>query len=334
VKVKAVNLFQFVFFLAIGGVLLYFAFRGIDLNELIVTLRHAGYGWVALSLVFAFLALLFHAYRWQLLLGVIDKHPRVSRILLAVNVGYLANFVFPRIGEITRCGVLNRTDKLPVDKVFGTVVAERMCDMLMALLLLALVLALKFETASGFMMRNVIYPMKRMVPETAGILWGAAILLLAAAAFFLLWHIFQKQLLQIKALRKIKEWLAGVFQGIKSILKLNRFGLFLLLNLLVYGMYFMQTYLMFFALPHTASLGMADALFILVVSSLSFVVPVQGGIGAYHVMTSVGLTVFGLSREEGMAYATLSHSATSLLLILLGALSLLILYTGKFTKPQ
>jgi uncharacterized protein (TIRG00374 family) len=330
VKAKIVNFFQFLFFFAIGSVLLYLAFRGIDLNKLIATLRHADYEWVVLSLVFAFLALLFRAYRWQLLLGAINKHPHISRILLAVNVGYLANFAFPRIGEITRCGMLHRTDKLPVDKVFGTVVAERMCDMLMILLLLALLLALKFETTGGFMMHNVIHPIKRMIPETAGILWGIMVLLLVAAAFFLLWYIFRTQLSKITALRKMKEWLTGMTQGMKSVLKLNHFGLFLLLNLLVYGMYFMQTYLMFFALPHSASLGIADALFILVVSSLSFVVPVQGGIGAYHVMVSLGLTVFGLSREEGMAYATISHSATSLLFILLGALSLLILYTRKF----
>ncbi|MDR0714151.1 MAG: flippase-like domain-containing protein [Bacteroidales bacterium] len=322
---------HFVLFLLTGVILLWFAFRGLDLKELMSQMKKVDYGWVAAGLVCAFLALVFRAYRWRMLMNAIDASPAAGNILHAINVGYLANFVFPRIGEITRCGILNRTDGLPVDKTFGTVIVERLFDLLMIALLLLLILLLKFRMVSGFLSEHIFIPLFGSMSASDGlcpIIVPAAVLI----AGFVIFKIFRKRIIQIRAFRKIRGWLAGIADGVRSVKKMKHFTWFVILNILVFGMYFLQIYLLFFAFEATSSLNATDALFILVVGTLSLIVPVQGGIGAYHGTVSIALTVFGLTRFDGMVYATLSHTTTSLFLILLGAISLIFVFVNH--KPK
>ena len=323
--------FQFVFFLSAGLVLLYFAFRGIDLNELLLQIRHADYRWVAFSAFFGALALVFRTFRWRLLIEPLDMNPKLINILHAINIGYLANFLFPRIGEITRCAILNRTDRVPADKLFGTVVVERIFDLLMSLFMLCLILLLRFDAVSSFILEHIIHP---VLNRFDGV-WGIGLItVLIALLFFVLYIIFRKKLLKINLLRKVKDLLNGVVEGIKSVKRLRKFKFFMLLNVLVFGAYLMQTYVMFFALESASSLGLGDALFVLVLSAIAIILPVQGGIGAYHWIVSMGLTILGLSRADGMVYATISHSVTSLLFILLGAMSVIFVFYRKALFPQ
>ena len=332
---KFIKALQFIFFLFVGLVLLYFAFRGISLEQLILQIRHANYFWVAFSILFAVLALVFRAFRWRLLIEPLGEHPKLTNIFHAINIGYLANFVFPRIGEITRCGILNRTDYAPVDRLFGTVIVERIFDMLMAIFMLCTILLLRFDVVGNFIIEYLLQPIMNRMPGMISIGGVVAVAILLMLAFFVFYKIFRSQLSKISALRKIKDLILGIVKGIKSVYRIRNFGLFLVLNFLIFGMYFMQTYLMFFALKSTSSLGLGDALFVLVLSSLSFVIPVQGGIGAYHWIVSLGLTIFGLTRESGMVYATLSHSVTSIVLILLGAMSMIcVFYGNRFKKVE
>ncbi|MDR1667090.1 MAG: flippase-like domain-containing protein [Bacteroidales bacterium] len=326
------KILRFILFFLTGAGLLWLAFRGLDLKELMVQMKKADFGWVAAGLVCAFLALFFRAYRWRMLMKPIDASPAVSNILHAINVGYLANFVFPRIGEITRCGILNRTDGLPVDKAFGTVIVERLFDLLMVVLMLILILLLKFRMVADFLADHVFIPFAGRMSSVSVLLWMVAVPVLSLIIGFLAFRIFRQQLTQIQAFRKIKGWLAGIADGIKSVRKMKHFSLFVVLNIMVFGMYFLQTYLLFFAFEATSSLGAADALFVLVVSTLALIIPVQGGIGAFHGSVSLALTVFGMTRFDGMVYATMSHTTTSLLLIFLGAVSLIFVFVNH--KPK
>ena len=173
-------------------------------------------------------------------------------------------------------------------------------------------------------------PAMNKMPGMMNIGWLIAAMAMLVLAFFVFYRIFKVQMSKISALRKIKDLMQGVVKGIQSAYRIQNFGLFVALNFLIFGMYFLQTYVMFFALQTTSSLSLADALFILVLSTLAFIIPVQGGIGAYHWIISMGLTIFGLTREEGMVYATISHSVTSVLFILLGAVSLMyVLYRKR-----
>ena len=325
--------FQFVFFLSVGLVLLYFAFRGIDLNELMHQIKQADYRWVALSVLFGVFALVFRSLRWRLLIEPLDEHPKLINIFHAINIGYLANFVFPRIGEITRCGILYRTDRVGVDRLFGTVIVERIFDLLMAAFLLCLILLMRFNVVGNFIKEYILQPTINKMFGALNIGWIIAITILVMLAFVVFFRIFKRLLPKISALRKIRDLLRGVVKGIKSVYQIRNIGWFAALNIIIFGMYFMQTWLMFFALESTSTLGLGDALFVLVLSALAVAVPVQGGIGAFHWIISMGLTIFGITREDGMVYATISHSATSLMLILLGIVSMISVVCGdRFRK--
>ncbi len=323
---KSVKVLRAIFFLSLGAVLLYFAYRGISLKELMQDLKHAKYGWVALSLVLAILALIFRAYRWQLLIEPLGGTPKVVNIFHAVNIGYLANFVFPRIGEITRCASLNRTDKIPINLLLGTVIVERTFDLLMAFICLGLLFVLRVDLISDLFVRGAFQSITGRTPGLIGI---AVVCILFVVGCYFFYKIFREQLVKIAALRKIKDLIKGILNGVKSIKQMKKSKLFILLNILIYLTYFLQTYTLFQALDSTSGLNLGDALFIFVASTLSFIIPAPGGIGAYHWAVSVGLMVLGLTREEGLAYATLSHSATSIVLIILGTISLiLVFYSG------
>jgi len=329
VNPKFVKALQFTFFLLVGLFLLFFAFRGIDLDELLVHIRQADYRWAAASVFFAVLALVFRTIRWRLLIEPLDEHPKSINIFYAINVGYLANFVFPRIGEITRCGILNRTDRISASKLFGTVIVERAFDLLMSALMLVLILLLRFDVVGNFIMDDILRPALNRIPGKASMEWMIVIFFLLIISFYIFYKIFKKQLSKISALRKIKDMMRGVVKGIASASRIRNFGWFITLNFLIFGMYFMQTYVMFFALESTSSLGIGDGLFVLVLSALAIIIPVQGGIGAYHYIVSRGLIIFGLTLDEGLAYATITHSVTSIALILLGAVSLIFVFYGK-----
>ena len=331
---KIAKSLQYVLFLVAGIVLLYFAFRGVDLNELLSEIRHADYRWVAMSMLFAALALVFRTFRWRMLIETLDERPSAINIFHAVNVGYLANFALPRIGEITRCGILNRTDKVPAGSLFGTVIVERVFDLLMAALMLCLLLLLRFGELSGFMAAQIFHPLKDRMSETENAGWLVALAALASLTIFACYKYFKARLSTFSLARKVKDLLLGVAKGIRSAYLIRNFKLFIALNFLIFGMYFMQTYVLFFALPSTSSLGLVDGLFLLVLSALAIIIPVQGGIGAFHWIISLGLTLFGLTREEGMVYATLSHTATSALFIFLGTASLAAVFLGGGKKTK
>ena len=328
-KTKFVKALQFVFFLLVGVVLLYFAFRGIELEDLMLQIRQANYSWVALSTFFAIMALLFRSFRWKLLIEPLNEDPKFINIFHAINIGYLANFVFPRIGEITRCGILYRTDRIPADKLLGTVIVERTFDVLISALLLLFILLLRYDAVGGFIMEQILQPALGGLPGVVSIGRGIAVLALTLLILFVFYKLFKARLSKISVLRKIKNMLRGVVNGVKSISRLRRIGWFVALNFLIFGMYFMQTYVMFFAIESTSSLGFGDALFVLVLSALALIIPVQGGIGAYHWIVSIGLTIFGIARSDGMVYATISHSVTAILFIFLGAISLVFVFSGK-----
>jgi len=331
---KFVKVLQFVFFLTIGLILLYYAFRDIDLNELMLQIKQADYRWVALSLVFATLALVFRAFRWQLLIEPLDEHPKRTNIFHAINIGYLANFVFPRMGEIVRCGILNRTDHVAAGSLFGTVIVERIFDVLMVVLTLCIILLFRFHMVVDFMMEQMIQPLINNLQGMMHLGWPLAFIALTILIFLFCMWIFRKKLSKISVIQKFKDLIQGVFTGIQSARRMRSFGLFMLLNILVFVMYALQSYVMFFSLESTTSLGFVDALFILAISSLAMIVPVQGGIGAYHWIVSMGLTIYGLTREEGMVFATISHSVTSILFILLGAVSLFFVFFGSRSKKK
>ncbi len=302
-KTSLIKILKFLGFLALGIVLLYFAFKGIDFDSLIEDFKTARYRWVVLSLCFAMLAYFSRAARWNLIIEPLNYKPSFANTFYSMMVGYLANFAFPRIGEITRCVTLAKKEKIPVDRLIGTVI--------------------------------VFIPLGDKISSSLNFSWIIWIVLAILSLITVsLYFFFRQRLAEIKMVSKTKDIMRGVVEGLKSVYKMKKRWQFILHTIFIWMNYWMMTWVVVFAIPATSGLGIIDGLFILAIGGLGMSAPVQGGIGAFHWIVSRGLaTVFtGISVEEGLVFATISHGSQALLAIALGTLSIILLFRNKKAK--
>jgi len=325
-------------FLALGVILLYFAFRGVAFDELASTLQKVNFWWIGLSLFFAFLSFFSRARRWMLLIEPLGFKPSFKNTYHSLMVGYLSNYALPRLGEVTRCVTLGKREKIPVDSLFGTVIVERVIDLLMLMLILLVLLLSWMEKFGAFFSEQVAEPLQQKFTELFGgtlVFW--LIVVAAISLILLLIFLFRKRLARFSLLLKIKAILIGILDGLKTIYRMKRKWEFILHSLLIWFFYIMMTWLVVFALEELSGLTLIDGMFLLVIGGLGMSAPVTAGFGAYHWITSRGLMyVYDFSLETGSAYAILAHESNSLLTIVLGAFSysLLMLSRKKNTSGK
>ena len=314
-------------FLALGVLLLYFAFRGIALDKLASTLKEVNFWWIGLSLLFAFVSFFSRARRWMLLIEPLNFKPSFWNTYHSLMIGYLSNYALPRLGEITRCVTLGRKEKIPVDSLIGTVIIERVIDLLMLLLILFILLISWMDKFGEFFGKQVFLPLQeKIVGAFGGALMFWLLVVGGILMILLLIYLFRKQLGRFTVIQKIKKILLGILDGLKTIYKMERKWEFIFHSILIWFFYILMTWMVVFALKETSDLTFIDGMFLLVIGGLGMAVPVTAGIGAYHWITSMGLVyVYGFSRELGGAYAILAHESNSLLTILMGAVSYLVL---------
>jgi glycosyltransferase 2 family protein len=328
---------KFLGFLSFGILLLYFAFKGISLAEIAKGLKTANYWWVLLSLFFAFLAYVARAHRWNIIIEPLNYHPSLLHTLYSLMVGYLANFAFPRIGEITRCASLAKKEKIPVDKLIGTVIIERAVDLLTLMILLIFLLIIRLDTFGAFLGNNVFIPISEKISNSLGFSWIIWILIAGTfIGFIALYFVFREQLSKIVMVNKVKNLVKGVLTGLKTVYQMKRRLEFIFYSILIWVLYLLMTWVLVFAVPATSSLKLIDGLFIVVIGSLGMSAPVQGGIGAYHLIVSLGLaSVYSsfITRDDGMVFATISHGSQAIFAILLGSISLILLVSRKKNTP-
>jgi glycosyltransferase 2 family protein len=327
---KIRNITRFGLFLAVGILLLYFAFRGIDFSEMAVHFREARYGWIGLSLVFAVVSHISRSRRWILLIQPLNYKPSLWNTVNAVLFGYLANYALPRAGEITRCISLGKKEKIPVDSLVGTVIIERAIDLLSMLAILLILLIARFEQFGSFFNDYIFFPLGEKIASLFGqttifwIIFSAIIFLLIA-----LLYSFRKKILTMEAAKKIIRILKGVVVGLKTVLSMERKWEFLFHTLFIWFNYAMMTWVIVFSLPNiTGHLTFVDGIFLLVIGSMGMAVPVQSGIGAFHWIVSRGLHfVYGLELTEGLVFATLQHESQTLLILVLGSIAMIMLFS-------
>ena len=326
-----VQILKIAAFLALGILLLYFAFRGVALEELAGILHRVNFWWIALSLLFAGISFFIRARRWILLIEPLGYRPSFKNTYHSLMVGYLSNYALPRLGEVTRCVTLGNREKIPVDSLIGTVIVERVIDLLMLVLIMLVLLFSWMEKFGAFFNEQVYEPLQQKFIELFGGTW---VLWLIVVAFILLVfgliYLFRKRLARFFVIRKIRDILKGVLKGLKTIYRMKRKWEFILHSVLIWFLYILMAWVVVFSLEELSGLTFVDGMFLLVIGGLGMSAPVTAGFGAYHWITSRGLMfVYDFSLETGTAYAILAHESNSLLTILLGALSYLLLMTSR-----
>ena len=323
-KTNLLRLIKFAIFLTIGIVLLYYSFKGVDFNSFIDVLRHANYYWVALSLLFMWASVFFRVFRWNLLIETIDSKPTMWASYHALMVGYFANYAFPRMGEVTRCAMLFKTNKIPVDKLIGTVIIERFIDLLTLFGLAFFVFFIRIDTFGAFFSEKIFTPLFLKF-NVSNSLYLIILVIVLIISIIVIW-LMRDKIKHLSLVTRSKAFMQGIGKGLKSLRLVKKRNEFLLHTICIWLCYWIMTWLLMLALPATAHLTLVDALFVLVIGSLGMSVPVQGGIGAYHAIISLGLLLFGISREEGLSYAIVSHESQMIGIILLGCVSLIRIY--------
>ncbi|MEQ8323644.1 MAG: lysylphosphatidylglycerol synthase transmembrane domain-containing protein [Vicingaceae bacterium] len=308
-------------FLLAGVFLLYLAFRGNDPKKLLEDLKHANYFWIALSMFFGVVAFVARGLRWNILLEPMGYQPRKTSSVYSIIVGYLANLAVPRIGEVTRCTVMSKAEDIPVDRLFGTVILERIIDLGILFSLTTFTILLKVDQFGGFFVDLI--SSKTSSYQNAGlIVFGVLILLMLG--LIVMYRLRQRFVLHPWSV-KIRSFFLGLKEGLVSIKRIKNRRWFIFHTAMIWLSYYLMTWVAFYAINETAGLGMVDGLFILVVGGFGMAAPVQGGIGAYHLIVSMGMGVLGVSSLSGLSYATIVHTSQTFLVLVTGLISFILI---------
>lgn len=319
------RVFKNLAFLVIGLALLYLAFKGQDLGKLITDLKEANYFYVFLSVLFGMGAYISRAVRWLILLEPMGYSPKLSNSLYSIIIGYFANLAIPRIGEITRCTTMNQSENIPVDKLFGTVILERIIDLMFLISLTIITILLKVDLFGGFFF-DLFNSNKEKYPKMVNLILVAGTVFVSL--LFLL-YILRSRFSNFNFVNKIRTFFLGIKEGLISIRKIKKKRWFILHSLLIWICYYLMSWVVFYSIEETSHLGFVDGLFILVVGGFGMSAPVQGGIGAYHFIVSLGLGVLGIAYAPALSYATIVHTSQTLFILVAGSVSLALLYIGN-----
>jgi uncharacterized protein (TIRG00374 family) len=311
---------KYAFSTLLAAALLYWAIDKSDLrwNDIYVTFQQANYTWVGASLLIALISHIFRALRWEQLLGAMHYYPGTTRTLSAVLIGYFANFLVPRMGEVSRCGSLQKTADIPFEKSFGTVITERIIDLLGLLILVGLTFLVEWKPIQQFLFPNFQMPSALTLGGLAsGAIAGLALLWVKKGALLELWERFTTN---SNIGKKIKGWVLGI----GSIQEVSQPGKFIVYSIAIWIAYFANTYTLFLAFPVSANLGLSAALTVLVMGTFGMATPTQGGIGAYHSLVASALGFYLIPLKEATLLATFFHGTQMALILLLGGLSFLL----------
>lgn len=319
-KKIAIDAIKIVVFAGIGGAILYYVFqtqqenyladcaaKGIAeadcslIDKIVADFKSANYWWIGASVLAFMLSNMSRAMRWCQAIRPLGYKTKFSNSFLSIMVGYFANLGFPRIGEVVRCGVMSRYEKAPADALMGTVVAERIIDVIC----LAIVIGLAMLLEADMIMAAITAERETAAAGTeSGMSWLMYFGIAAAIGLVLL-VIFRKKLASLGVIEKLKGIIKRFVDGVLSIRHLENPWLYVAHTIFIWLMYFMMTYLCFKAFEPTASLGPVAALTTFVFGSLGIVIPSPGGMGTYHFLTTEALQLYGLSGEDGFSFSNL-----------------------------
>jgi uncharacterized membrane protein YbhN (UPF0104 family) len=305
--------------LAIGAGFLFFVFKDTNWNELFSKMASAKISWLLVGVLISIVSHWIRAYRATQLYEALHFKISTTHSFYAVLVGYMMNYIIPRAGEISRCAALSKTDDVPVEKSLGTVVTERIVDMALLVIILGVIFLMQFDLISNFITETV--SSADGSSSNDGMSWKSIVL-----GIFVLFGIvifaMRKRLVQTKLFLRIFELIQGFGDGLLSIRHVRNPVQFVLLSIAIWVGYILMMYFCLFAMESTSHLSFADCLIVFAIGTIGVVLPAPGaGAGTYHFFVMQSLLLFGVAKEDGIAYATMVHGIQMIVLLILGAIA-------------
>ena len=306
------NILKYLLLFAAAVLLVYLAFRKVDWKVFLEGLRQTRWFWVAMFCVLSVLALLGRALRWKELLLPFDEKINFLKVWDADNVGNLASAALPGTGELLRCGYIS-SKKVEFDKTFGTMLCERVWDFIAIVVLLGTALALQWSKFGGYFKENIIAPM-----TSAGVWWILLAVVAAAALFIVIMFRFRDR---NNFCCKVAESISRLGSGIMAFHKSKNKLLIAITTFFIWFVYVLMCWSIIKAMPALDGMTLADAAFLSMVGNIASIIPVPGGVGAYHYLVAAAIGLYGQSWDTGLLFATLNHETHALLVIALGIIS-------------
>ncbi|MBK7433830.1 MAG: flippase-like domain-containing protein [Chitinophagaceae bacterium] len=318
------SILNYVIFLGGGIFLVWWQLRGMspeDEKEFYNAFRYANYWLIIPVIAMSLLSHLSRSMRWKLLMESMEYQPKLKNVFAVTMIGYLANSAVPRLGEILKCTLLARYEKLKVDKLVGSILIERAFDFLCYIVFIGLTILIQLNVLGGYIGNKV-----SGIGQGPGMpLWlkltiiGASVIL-----FFLALKLLFRKYPDNKVISKIRHFVSGIGIGIRSIGKLKKRKAFIAHTLFIWLMYLLQIYIGFHAMGGTAHLGIKAACSVLTLATLAMIIT-PGGIGSFPLFVMEILTLYGIASPLGKAFGWLIWGVSTGIIIVIGLLSLIIM---------
>lgn len=307
---KLASISKMILPLGIGIFFIYLSYNNTtpeDRENIFLHIKNAEYRFVLLSAVFGALSHISRAYRWKFLLAPLGYRPRLINSVLAVLIGYVSNLGIPRSGELFRATVMDRFENIPFQKGFGTVIAERLVDLVILLCFISLALILQFDLIWDILTKKSINPVQIII-----------IIVSVVVVFLVLRKFINRSNNPI--LNKIRLFFAGLWEGIISLKKMEHKWAFIGHTLFIWLMYLAMFYIIKFSIPETASLGLESLIAAFVVGALA-ISATNGGVGIYPFSVSLVLIAYGISKESSLAFGWIMWTSQTVMVVLFGSLA-------------
>ncbi|MFO7655566.1 MAG: lysylphosphatidylglycerol synthase transmembrane domain-containing protein [Bacteroidales bacterium] len=327
-KKWVINITKYTIFLAIGITLFYFVYRDYPLEEFKIAFKSINYFWIFVSITLGIISQVSRAIRWNMLIRPLGYNPKLYNSFFSVLVLYFVNLIAPRAGEVARCTVLSKYEKIPFAKLVGTVFVERMAD-LISLMILAVIIILsqlsifvKFFNVHPEMKNNLL-----KLLSVRNIVIGVFALILLVLVFVFVRRYFRnkKEESTNSLTKRLKNLKNSFLEGIRSILKLENKWYFIGHTMFIFLMWLLMLYVVFLAFEPTRHLTIWTGMIVFLMGGLAMLAPVQGGIGAWHFMVFETLFIYGIAKSDGKMFAFIAHASTNLIYLGLGLLALILL---------
>lgn len=305
--------------LALGILILYFLFRNTNFTQLWETIKDANFGILAFSLIFGFIANFIRGYRWKLLITPLGYNPKASNLILSFFGNYAINFALPRAGEIWRCGIVSKEEKIPFAKLFGTLILDRVLDTLTVFIIILFAFSLNIQFFIDYLKSN-----EHAFDSILNFLKSPILyigIFLTIAIVFAIFKFFKNNIV----VRKVREFCISMWNDMKAIGRMKQKKRLIIYTIGIWLCYFCYFYMTFFAFGFTSGLGVKAGLVAFAMSSLSMAVPTNGGMGAWHAAVIASLIIYGVSNASAEAFTFGVFAIQTLWVLICGLAAIAIL---------
>lgn len=319
------NILKLLISLGLGIFIIWFTMRQLtskDIDDLKAIFKRADYLWLVAGALIGMVSNIVRAERWKLLLNSVGYHPHRMNVINSVFVMYALNLVFPRLGEVTRCTLLYKTDKIPLDKSIGTMVLERMVDVVCILLIGAVLMAFQYKLLFDLLNTTILSHYSVLLHRLTSGVGGILLLgIIVAAGLGLLYFLYRMR--EHPVLGKVWSFIEGILHGLASVLRLDNPLLFTFYSFLIWFMYFLMIFVCIHCLPETSGLGVWAGLACLFFGGFAFIIS-PGGLGAYPATIGAVLLLYHVVFTVGFGFGWMVWGVQTAAVITCGIISFIL----------